>query len=70
MGKKTKIQIINMKYTNFVIFLTIITALLLSSLFYLTIQIPNSYANNNVIKIINQKTIQKSKQLQAFDRNT
>ena len=70
MGKKTKIQIINMKYTNFVIFLTIITALLLSSLFYLTIQIPNSYANNNVIKIINQKTIRESKQLQAFDRNT
>jgi hypothetical protein len=58
MGKKTKIQIINIKYTNFVIFLTFVTALLLSALFYLTIQIPNSYANNNVIKIINQKTIQ------------
>jgi len=58
MGKKKKIQIINIKYTNFEIFLTIITALLLSALFYLTIQIPNSYANNNVIKIINQKTIQ------------
>ena len=50
MVKKTKIQIINIKYTNFVIFLTIITALLLSALFYLTIQIPNSYANNNLIK--------------------
>ncbi len=31
MGKMTKIQIINIKYTNFVIFLTIITALLLSA---------------------------------------
>src|ERR687889_191328 len=58
MEKNTKIQIINIKYNNFAFFLTIITALSLLALFYLIMQIANSYVDNNIIKITNQKTIQ------------
>jgi len=60
MEKKTNIQIINIMSNNSIIFLTIITALLLLSsvLFYLIIQTANSYTNNDVIKIMNQKIIQ------------
>src|SRR5919107_1906496 len=60
MEKRTNLQIINVKYTKFLNFSIIITAISLSVFFHLIIQIPNTNANNSnkILKILNQKTIQ------------
>jgi hypothetical protein len=58
MAGNTKINIIDSKSANFVILLTIITAILFSLSFYIKLQSANSYTNNYEIEIIDQKLIQ------------